>query len=236
MQSEIKPRAPAAQLKLKQAAAVLADLEQETAILSLEAFEGRSGAQKALDIHLAKIEAAQRQVSQLKAATELAERLDREAGASAAAVSLSEQAKVFRTDMEDREGDYIAALDLIGRAADRLVSYARKTLKAGGSVPSGCTVPVMMIGGQKQEHAFGFCEALLRAEIYRHLPTPRHGELPLRLPFAEHPRMGHTDPASIRPGAEEFHDANEAIIKSIEAQVSAICARQMQAASAPKAA
>jgi hypothetical protein len=232
----MQPRSPAIAAKLAQAEAVLKELEQETAILSLEEFEQRPGAAKALSQHRAKLEMAERQVSELRAAVTLAERLDREAGASAAAVSLGEQAKVFRADMEAREGDFVSALDHIGKAAKHLISYARKTLKAGGSVPGGCTVPGMMVGNQKQEHAFGFCKALLDAEWYRHIPPAGEGQLPLGLPYGEHPKFGHTDPSSIRPSAEEFHDANEAIVRSIEAQVSAICARQMQVASTTKAA
>jgi hypothetical protein len=231
-----QPRSPAIAAKLAQAEAVLKELAQDTAILSLEEFEGKPGAAKALSQHRSKIEMAERQASELRQAVALAERLDREAVASAAAVSLSEQAKVFRADMEDREGDFVSALDHIGKAAQHLISYARKTLKAGGSVPSGCTVPVMMVGNQKQEHAFGFCKALLDAEWYRHIPPAGEGQLPLGLPYGEHPKFGHTDPTSIRPSAEDFHDANEAIIRSVEAQASAISARAMAAASANKAA
>ena len=56
-------RAPAIAAKLAQAEALLKELDQDTAILSLEEFEGKPGAAKALASHRAKLEAASRQVN-----------------------------------------------------------------------------------------------------------------------------------------------------------------------------
>jgi len=113
VQPEAKPRAPAIAAKLAQAEALLKELAQDTAILSLEDFEGRPGASKALCQHRAKLEMAERQASELRQAVKLAEILDREANANAAAKSRGEQLTLFKAAMAGREKAMAKALDAL---------------------------------------------------------------------------------------------------------------------------
>jgi hypothetical protein len=224
------PRAPAARQRLLEAEDLLVELTHDVAELALEASENKPGAEKALAAHRSKIESAERRVRELTAAAQLAARLDREAAATSAHRMRGEQMVEFSRLMILREEKMKAALEAFGAAARHLVAYARASQQAAGVVPSGARVPVMTVGLQ-HEHAFGYCESLIQAEIYRHIPPPGDGEAPLRLPFARHPRLGHSDPTSIRPAVDEFHDANQAIITEIEKQLAALAERELNAAS-----
>jgi hypothetical protein len=237
MQPEAKPRAPAAKAKLKQAAAALSDLEMETPILSLEAFEGRAGAQKALDIHLAKIEASQRQVSQLKAATELAERLDREAVASAAAKSRAEQLASFEAAQAGRERAMSRALDALAAFSRAYADYSEETLAAQIAVPAGCVVPTINMGELgSYGPSFGTCERMILAELFRIAPPRKDGIGRFVFPAAKSPIHSDQNHQELPTAISEFQKANATVTQSIIAQVSAIDSREMATASGKVAA
>jgi hypothetical protein len=228
-------RAPAIAAKLAQAEALLKELDQDTAILSLEEFEGKPGAAKALASHRAKLEAASRQVSELRAATELAERLDREALATAAAASRHDQLAVFKTAMAGRERSMAKTLDALKAFALAYSEYSEATLTAQTSVPAGTVVPAIAMGELgSYGHVFGPCEKLILGELFRIAPTRRDGIGRFVAPFAKSPIHSDTDHGKLPSAISEFEKANAAVVQSIVGQVSQIDTREMTAASAKK--
>jgi hypothetical protein len=231
------PRAPGAKLKLDVSARVLAELEQQTAVLALEASEGKPGSEKALASHRAKVEAAQRQVSELRAAVELAERLDREALASAAAASRNDQLAVFKAAQAGRSKAMAKCLALEAALAQAYAEYSEETLAAQLAVPAGTTVPAIAAGELgSYGHVFGPCEKMLLAELFRVAPERKDGIGRFVVPFAKSPIHSDTNHKALPAAIDEFNAANTAITQSIIAQVSQIDTREMTAASTSKAA
>jgi hypothetical protein len=231
------PRAPAIAAKLAQAEAVLKELEQETALLSLEEFEGKPGASKALAQHRAKLEMAERQASELRAAVQLAEKLDREAGASAAAKSRSEQLASFEAAQAGRLTAMRVALDALKVFANAYADYSEQTLLAQISVPAGCVVPAIAMGELgSYGHVFGPCEKMILAELFRVAPERKDGIGRFLPPFVKSPIHSDTDYRKLPSAISEFEKANAAVTQSIVAQVSQIDTREMTAASTKKVA
>jgi hypothetical protein len=230
-QPEAKPRAPAARAKLKQSEHVLADLEQETAILALEAFEGKAGAEKALASHRAKIEAAERQVSELRAATELAERLDREAVASASALSRAEQLAVFQKAMAGRETAMAKALTALAIFANAYGEYSQATLTAMESIPAGTIAPQIAMGPLGGYGAsWSNCERMLLAELFRIAPERADGIGRFVAPFAKAPLHSDTNYRALPAALDEFKRADAVVLAEISRQASELDRRAMTAA------
>jgi hypothetical protein len=230
-------RAPAIAAKLARAEAVLKELQQETAILSLEEFEGKPGAAKALASHRAKLEMAERQASELRQAVALAERLDREAGATAAATSRADQLALFKVAMLARERAMAKALDALAVFAGAYSEYSEATLSAQIAVPAGTVVPAIAMGELgSYGHVFGPCEKLILGELFRIAPERRDGIGRFIVPFAKSPIHSDTNHKALPPAVTEFNAANTAVAQSIIAQVSQIDTREMTAASTSKAA
>jgi hypothetical protein len=79
-------RAPAVRQELEQAEQRVSELKAEIALLALEKSEGKPGAVSALEACRLKIDAAARNVDELRGAVALAERLDREPESAAAKI------------------------------------------------------------------------------------------------------------------------------------------------------
>src|SRR5258708_35898941 len=116
MQPNPSPRAPAAREKLAAAEAGLAGLEADVGVLALDASEGKAGAEKALAAHRGKIETAERQVSELRRAVALAEKLDLQTAVTAAMRMRTDQLAEFKKDMTGREKSMARVLDLFCEA------------------------------------------------------------------------------------------------------------------------
>jgi hypothetical protein len=231
VQPEAKPRAAAAKAKLKQAEGVLSDLEMETAILSLEAFEGRAGAQKALDIHLAKIEAAHRQVSQLKAATELAEKLDRQAIANAAVASRAEQFALFQKPMAASDKKMAEMLETAALLASQYAAFCEYRLEAAQAMPGGTSAPLIGMGPFNVYGAsWSDCGRLIEAELFRTAPLRRDGAGRFVLPFATPPVHSSSDHRSLPAAIDEWSKAEAAVIAEIQRQCSDLDKRELSAA------
>ena len=231
------PRAPAIAAKLAQAEAVLKELQQETAILSLEEFEGKPGAAKAHASHRAKLEAAERQVSELRAAVALAEILDRQAVASASSKSRAEQLASFEAAQAGRLTAMAKSLDALKVFANAYADYSEQTLLAQISVPAGCVVPTIACGELgSYGHVFGPCEKLILAELFRVAPERKDGIGRFLPPFVKSPIHSDTDYRKLPSAISEFEKANAAVTQSIVAQVSQIDTREMTAASTKKVA
>jgi hypothetical protein len=230
-------RAPAIAAKLAQAEAVLKELQQETAILSLEEFEGKPGASKALAQHRAKLEMAERQASELRQAVELAEKLDRQANASAAATSRADQLALFKAAMAGRSKAMARCLEALAAFSRAYAEYSEETLAAQIAVPAGCTIPAINMGILgSYGHSFGPCEKLILGELFRVAPDRRDGVGRFVPPFAKSPLHSDQNHKELPSALSEFQKANTAITQSIIAQCSQIDTREMTAATTKKVA
>jgi hypothetical protein len=233
---ELQPRAPAARAKLEQADKVFAELSADVALLALGAAEGAPGAEKALAAHRTKIEAADRQVKELKAAVGLAERLDRQAAATGMAKIRAEQLSEFKRQMDAREKAMGKVLEAAATMAEAYGHYSEATLSAQIAAPIGTAIPPMSIGPNGlYGNAFGRCEILILSELWRLAPYRADGVGRSVLPFAKPlTPLAPGDPAALPPGIDEMRFAHEAILTDIEKQIVALDEREMAAASASK--
>jgi len=225
------PRAPAIATKLNQIEATLKDLQAETAILSLEEFEQKPGAAKALSQHRAKIEAVERQASELRQAVKLAEILDRQAIANAAAKSRGEQLAVFKAAMAGREKAMAKALDALAVFAVEYGAYSQATLTAMESVPAGTIAPMVAMGPLGGLGAsWSNCERLLLGELFRLAPERADGTGRFIAPFAKAPLHSDLNHRSLPSALDEFRKADAAVLAEISRQVSDLDKRAMSAA------
>jgi hypothetical protein len=223
-------RAPAVQAKLDESLAALAELRAEIAAHALAAAEGRPGAAAKLTMLRSKIDAEQSTVDELQAALRLALRLDRQAAVSAVCRMRIDQLASFRAAMAERGGAMAAVLKAAADMAAAYGDYSEATLLAATVVPSGTTVPQMSIGGVGlYGAAFGPCERLILAELYRLAPDRRDGVGRFVLPFAKPPseqfRGNHT---AVPAGIDELRAADEAIIADITKQIENLDAAAMR--------
>jgi hypothetical protein len=231
MLHEIKPRAPAARAKLAGAEAVLAELEQHTAILALEMSEGKTGSEKAMASHRSKIEAAKKQVNDLRKATELAERLDREADAVAAAAMRASQLTVFEKAMAGRLQAMTSALEALTAFAIAYSAYSQATLTAMESIPAGTIAPQVAMGPLGAYGAsWSNCSRMLEAELYRVAPERADGVGRLVAPLAKAPLHSDTNYKVLPKAIDEFRKADATVLAEIARQVSDLDKRAMTAA------
>ena len=225
-------RAPAIAAKLEAARGVLAAHNDEVAATVLDAAEGVAGAEKRLAELRSKISTAEREVFELEKAHALAAKLDRQTAATAATRMREDQLAEFKKAMVARERPMARALELFGEAAKEYGKYSEATLSALVAVPTGTTVPVMMIGPEgSYGPAFGPCERLLLAELYRLAPEREDGIGRFVMPFAK-PSNEQTrgTPETIRPGIDELLAADRAILAEIERQIEKLNKQAMAAA------
>jgi hypothetical protein len=230
------PRAPAVAAKLAEAEAQLLELEAAVAPLALAESEGVAGAKRDLQSIESKIEAAKRTRHQLRSAHRHALELDRKANAAAADRMRSQQMTAFKANCQAREQAMTAVLTAASAMAKAYGDYSEATLKAAISTPSGTSVPPMAIGPNGvYGPAFGPCERLILAELYRLAPERSDGIGRFVLPFARPTsEMLRHQPEAIPPGIGEFIAADQAIIRELEAQVGALADREMTIASTEK--
>ena len=232
-----KPRAPAVRLKLEAAEHVLAELEQQTATLALEATEGKAGAEKALASHRAKTETAEQQVSELRRALALAERLDREAAANLGASLRREQMADFRQAMSAGDTAMAKVLAAAAEMAKAYGEYSEAALAAGIHTPTGTSVSAMAAGRNGMlGSVFGRCEQLILAELFRLAPQRAAGPGRWILPFAKSPMPFDDDHRKLAPCLDEFRAARAAVVADVENQVKALDDAAMSAAIAGKTA
>ncbi|MCK1672798.1 hypothetical protein [Bradyrhizobium sp. 150] len=210
----------------------LAELEEEVAEFALDAAERKPGAADKLATHRAKIEGAKTAVGELRAALNLAAKLDRQAEASAAIQMRDEQLQEFKLWLGQREAGMKVALEGAAMMARGYAEFANASLLAAGIVPSGTRVPTMSFGRDGMfGAAFGTAERLFQAELFR--TAPEVGGRRYVLPFAKAPTMDTVnDPRSITPGLVALREADAAIVMEIEAQVARLSDEAFAAASA----
>jgi hypothetical protein len=232
MQPDAKPRAPAARAKLEQAQAVLADLEQQTAVLALEAIEGKAGAEKVLAAHRSRIESAERQAREMRGAVVLAERLDREAVASDAAQTRAEQLAEFKNAQAGRVSAMAKVLDALSELAISYAEYSEATQAAQVAMPSGTHPATINMGPLgTYGHSFGPCSQMLLAELYRVAPERKDGIGRFILPFAKSPLHSSTNHKELPAAIDEFRKTTEIVTQDIQSQVEKLNANEMAVAS-----
>jgi hypothetical protein len=219
-----EPRAPAIAEKLEAARAMLAVHNAEVAQTVLDAAENVPGATKRLTDLRSKISTAELAVFELEKAHELAARIDRQSDVAAATRMRAEQLVEFKRQFSAREQAMAAVLKAAADMATAYGEYSEATLLAAAVVPSGTTVPQMAIGGAGlYGAAFGPCDRLILAELYRLAPDRRDGIGRFVLPFAKPPseqfRGNHT---AIPAGIDDLLASDNAIIADIAQQIEAL--------------
>lgn len=212
-------RAPAARNRLEQAKLLLTELSEQTAVLALEASEGKPGAEKALAAHRSKIELAERNVSEMQRAVTLAERLDREAAATAAIGMRDEQMTAFVAHMRTRGKALAEVMATVVAMQKAYTGFCEATQAAEVAVPLGASIPLMQtwpngVGG----HSFGRQGQLILGEFWRIAPL-RDGIPRFALPFAKCPVVNGMNPAHLPPAIDAFREADAVIVARIEEQV-----------------
>jgi hypothetical protein len=227
----MQPRAPAIAAKLNQAEALLKELEQETAILSLEEFEGKPGAAKALASHRAKLEMAELQASELRQAVALAERLDREAVANAAVASRAEQFARFQKPMAASDKKMAKMLGTVALLSSEFADFCEDRLEAAQATPGGTSPALVNMGPNNTYGAtWSDCGRLIQAELWRTAPLRRDGKGRFVLPFATPPIHSSTDHTTLPPAIDEFRRAEQIVISDMARQVSDLDKRELSAA------
>jgi hypothetical protein len=214
-------RAPAIAEKLEEARSILAAHNGDVAQTVLDAAENVAGAPKRLFDLRAKISTGEREVAELAKALELAARIDRQADVAAATQMRSEQLTEFRKQLAARASAMEAVLKACRAMAAAYGEFSEATLRAASALPSGTDVPRMTIGGEGvYGAAFGPCERLILAEMYRLAPDREDGAGRFVLPFAKPPseRFRGNHPA-IPAGVDELRAADNAIIADIVQQI-----------------
>ncbi|MCA1512169.1 hypothetical protein [Bradyrhizobium sp. NBAIM01] len=205
-------RAPQVRANLETALAVQAELETEVALFALEAIERQPGAAGKLAAHREKVEAAKRAVDELRAALELAQRLDRETAAAAAVEMRAQQLAVFEKAAAERVDAMAAVLAKIAEATAEWARYTQATAELATALPTGTFLPAMNFGDGGS--FLGSGEALIGREAWR---VAGAGPKP---PFAKAPPLSAgDDTAKMRPARETLQDAHEAVLRSVRAQV-----------------
>ena len=203
MTTDLQPRAPGARAKLEQAERIVTDLAADVAELALEASEGKAGAEKALAAHRAKIDVAERQVSELRSAVKYAERLDLQAKAAATAKIRADQFGEFKKAMAAREKAMTAMLQA---AAMLATTYSGKPTKqrwpSGAAEPFGTKIQMSVGPNGIYGSFFGKFENLILAELFRAAPQRTNGVGRFTLPFAKPPSILTTDPSAFPPALE----------------------------------
>jgi hypothetical protein len=212
---------------------VLAAHNDEVAQTRLDAADDLPGAAKRLAELRSKISMAERDVFELEKAHALAAKLDRQTAATAATQMREDQLAAFKKEMAAREKAMAAVLKACADMAAAYGEYSESTLCTLMAVPSGTHVPMMMIGATDgfSGAAFGPCERLILAELYRLAPERQDGIGRFVLPFAK-PSSEQTrgQPAAIKPGIEELLAADNAIIADIVEQIEKLNRQAMRAA------
>jgi hypothetical protein len=225
-------RAPAIAEKLEAARGVLSAHNSEVAQTVLDAAENVPGATKRLADLRSRISTAEREVSELEKAHALAALIDRRTAATAATRMREEQLVEFEKAMAAREKAMARVLELFGEAAKEYGRYSEATLAAQIAVPTGTVIPVMTIGPEGlYGPAFGPCDRLLLAELYKCAPEREDGAGRFVMRFAKPPsEQSRGDPEMIRPGIEELMAADKAIVSEIKLQIEKLNAQALRAA------
>jgi hypothetical protein len=221
MTGAVEPRAPAVIAKLDGELAKLAAMEAGVDELALAAAENQPGAIGRLTAQRAKVEEAERRVSEMRRAVALAQRIDRQAAVAAATQMRGDQLIEFKKESAAREKAMAAVLKAAAEMATAYGEYSEATLRAVTATPSGTVVPVMAIGENgSYGPVFGPCERLILAECYRCAPDRSDGIGKFVLPFSKSPNLMLRDrPDAIRPGIDEVRDAHASIIADIIMQI-----------------
>lgn len=206
------PRAPAARIRLEAAQTALSTLFLERDALALNSLEGKPGADKALASHRTKIEAAERDVTELNGAVNLAERLDREVDAHASIEMRGEQFALFEKAAEARVDAMAEVLAAIEKATVAYGNFVKATEQMAVALPTATALPPLHFDGYAG-HFLGNGEALIGRESFRIAgPGPKP-------PFAKMPALSAGDnTAAMRPGIEILREAHTAALNSVKTQ------------------
>jgi hypothetical protein len=234
--SKFEARAPQVAAKLEAARSVLQALESEVGQAALEATEDKPGSAERLAGLRQQIADAERGVSEMERAHQLAQLLDREALARGAIAMRAEQLAAFKRHVTAREKHFAVALT---HAAEMAKAYRQFLLESEGMIsvlPSGTAFPTLAIGELGLGgNLLGGCDKLLLAEMFRLGAQPdgsgRVGILPFVKPLLVTQRG---QPEKIPPSLDLLQESHDGLIKEIEAQVRRLDEKLMHTASAPK--
>jgi hypothetical protein len=221
-------RAAAARTRLEAVEAVLSELLDERDALALDALEAKPGADKALANHRAKIETAERVVSEMAGAVKLAERLDLEADAVGVATLRAEQLAAFERFGAERVKAMTEIIQCVAKSTKAFDRYVIATRAMVDAVPTGTRLPVMGFGGDGNSgNWLGDGEILIGREAYR---LAELAGAP-KLSFAKPPPLSHgTSAKKMQPAAEILEETQAAALRELTGQVARLNRADLEAA------
>lgn len=219
----------AAQVRASHEAAlsVLTELEGEVAQFALDAIERQPGAAEKLAAHREKIDAARRAADELRAALDLAERLDRETDAVGAATLRAEQLALFERTGAERVQAMTEIIQCVATSAEAFGRYVAASRRMVDAVPVGTRLPLMTFGNGTGGNWLGDGEFLIGREAYR---LAELSGAP-KLPFAKPPPLAHGTAAErMQPATEILEETQAAVLRELTGQVANLNRADLEAA------
>src|SRR5947208_5745945 len=214
-----KARAPAVAEKLEAAKSALQNLSAEVGQAALEAAENAPGAARRLADLRSRISAAERDVDELTRAHMLAEKLDRQSDATAAAAMRAEQFAIMKKCAATRLKAVATVMEAIGIAGAAFSEYAIATNDMVIALPTGSRMPFIAMGKNGYAGSWvGDLKSLIAGEAFRVTVTDENGR-GARLPFAQQPELTSDDPGTITPAIDVFTEAQNFVLRDIEGQI-----------------
>jgi hypothetical protein len=223
----IPPRAPAVALKLEAAREALTLHNKEVAQTVLDAAEGVAGATKQLAELRTKISSAEREVFELEQAHSLAMKLDRQSNAAGAAAMRAEQFTVMKKCAEARLKSVATIMEAVATAAKAYSEYVTITNQMVVALPTGTRMGFIAMGRNGYGGSWvGDLKSLIASEAWRLTAIDARGR-GARLPFAEQPELTSTDHTKLPPAIDVMTEAQESMLRDVEAQMTRLNDEQM---------
>ncbi len=230
------PRATAVAVKLAETEALISELESGVAPLALAESEGVSGAKRDLQALEARIEAAKRESHRQRQAHRHAVELDRRAEIAAASAMRQEQFAVMKKCAAVRLKAAKTIMDVLPTLSAAYFEYVIATNEMVVALPTQTRMPRVAMGKNGYGGSWvGDLRSLLAAEAFRLTVIDDRGR-GARLPFALQPELTSDDPGAITPAIDVFTEAQESVLRDIEAQMQRLNAEAMTAAAGEVAA
>jgi hypothetical protein len=191
----------------------------------------RGGNDKRLAVLRRERDEARNAVEEMEAGLAVSQRLDREAVASAAAQSRSQQLSVFQKAMAGRLKAMTSALEALATFANAYGEYSQATLTAMESIPAGTIAPQIAMGPLGGYGAsWSNCQRMLEAELFRIAPERADGIGRFIAPFAKAPLHSDSNHRALPNALDEFKRADQVVMAEISRQAAELDRRAMNAA------
>jgi hypothetical protein len=212
-------RAPAIALKLEAAREALQLHNDMVAQTVLAAAENAPGAAKRLAQLRENISMTEREVSEFEQAHALAAKLDRQSDAAGAAAMRAEQFAVMKQRADVRLKAVATIMEAVATAAKAYHEYVVATNEMAVALPTGTRIGFVSLGRNGYGGSWvGNLKELIAAEAWRLIVVDQKGSAS-RLPFATAPEVTNDDHTKLPPAIDLMTEAQENILRDIEAQM-----------------